>query len=85
MEADIANLSLEDEEEEPIPCEREPNNDDEDRRFCLVGRAFTDCIIHFPSLKRTIADLWHPLRGLIITDLGENDTYFDSSMNWILK
>ncbi|MBA0678151.1 hypothetical protein Goari_019512, partial [Gossypium aridum] len=60
MEANIANLSLEDEEEESIPCEREPNNDDEDRRFCLVGRALIDCVIHFPSLKRTIADLWHP-------------------------
>ncbi|MBA0811319.1 hypothetical protein Gohar_003232, partial [Gossypium harknessii] len=85
MEADTANMSLEDEEEESIPCEREPNNDDEDHRFCLVGRALTDCAIHFLSLKRTMADLWHPLGGVIITYLGENDTYFESSIKWILK
>ncbi|MBA0761329.1 hypothetical protein Gotri_023996 [Gossypium trilobum] len=66
MEANITNLSLEDEEEESIPCEREPNNDDEDRWFFLVGRALIDCVIHFPSLKRTIADLWHPLGGASI-------------------
>ncbi|MBA0552143.1 hypothetical protein Golob_022981 [Gossypium lobatum] len=66
MEANIANLSLEGEEEESIPCEREPKNDDEDRRFCLVGRALIDCVIHFPSLKRTITDLWHPLGGASI-------------------
>ncbi|MFQ6623990.1 hypothetical protein Gotur_004035 [Gossypium turneri] len=76
MEANIANLSLEDKEEESIPCEREPNNDDEDRRFCLVGRALIDCVIHFPSLKRTIADLWHPLGGVIITDLGKKRYLF---------
>ncbi|MBA0794252.1 hypothetical protein Gohar_018602, partial [Gossypium harknessii] len=76
MEANIANLSLEDKEEESIPCEREPNNDDEDRRFCLVGRALIDCVIHFPSLKRTIAYLWHPLGGVIITDLGKKRYLF---------
>ncbi|KAG8490450.1 hypothetical protein CXB51_013621 [Gossypium anomalum] len=63
MEANIANMSLKNEEEESIPCEREPNNDDEDRRFCLVGRILIDCVIHFPSLKITMADLWHPLGG----------------------
>ncbi|MBA0723635.1 hypothetical protein Golax_004202, partial [Gossypium laxum] len=63
MEADTTNMSLEDKEEESIPCEREPNNDDEDRRFCLVGRALTDCIIHFLPLKITMTDLWHPLGG----------------------
>ncbi|KAH1114674.1 hypothetical protein J1N35_008052 [Gossypium stocksii] len=76
MEADIANLSLKEEEEESIPYEREPNSDDEDLQFCLVGRALTDCVIHFPSLKRTIADLWHPLEGVIITDLKERQYLF---------
>ncbi|MBA0735304.1 hypothetical protein Gogos_019165 [Gossypium gossypioides] len=69
MEADTVNMSLEDEEEESIPCERELNNDDEDRWICLVGRALIDCVIHFLPLKRTMADLWHPL-GVIITYLG---------------
>ncbi|MBA0778490.1 hypothetical protein Gotri_006348, partial [Gossypium trilobum] len=63
MEAKTANMSLEDKEEESIPCEREPNDDDEDRQFRLVGRALTDCIIHFLPFKRTMMDLWHPLGG----------------------
>lgn len=72
MEADIANLSLEDEEEgDLIPCKGVPSEEKDDQRFYLVRKALTDCIIHFPSLKRTLADLWHPLGGVIITDLGD--------------
>lgn len=61
MEANIANLSLEDEEDEPIPYEKYPNKVDDEYRFCLVGKALTECLIHFSSLKRTLADLWYPL------------------------
>lgn len=57
MEADLANLRLKDEVEgDPIPRVGNPSIEEEDRRFYLVGRALTDCIIHFSSLKRTLVD-----------------------------
>lgn len=72
MEADLANLSLEDGEEgDPVPCMGASAFEEEDHKFCLVDKALTDCVIHFPSLKRTLADLWHPLGGVTITDLGD--------------
>ncbi|MBA0672598.1 hypothetical protein Goklo_029003, partial [Gossypium klotzschianum] len=41
-------------------------------QFCLVGRCLTDSVVHFPSLRNTMADLWHPIGGICITDIGEN-------------
>ncbi|MBA0784395.1 hypothetical protein Gotri_006889 [Gossypium trilobum] len=52
---------MDDEEEAPIPCEGDLHKEDEDHQFCLVGKALTDCVIHFLSLKRALADLWHPI------------------------
>ncbi|MBA0729526.1 hypothetical protein Golax_023367, partial [Gossypium laxum] len=66
---DITNLNLEDEEEEPIPCEKYSSKEDDEHQLCLVGKTLIDCVVHFPSLKRTLVDLWHPLGGVIISDL----------------
>ncbi|MBA0576585.1 hypothetical protein Golob_023859, partial [Gossypium lobatum] len=40
-------------------------------QFCLVGRCLTNSVFHFPSLHNTMADVWHPIRGIYITELGE--------------
>ncbi|KAH1075468.1 hypothetical protein J1N35_027796 [Gossypium stocksii] len=37
--------------------------------LCLVGRVLTDSVVHFPSLKNTLVDLWHPLRGVSISEM----------------
>ncbi|MBA0817329.1 hypothetical protein Gohar_028232 [Gossypium harknessii] len=67
---------MDDEEEAPIPCEGDLHKEDEDHQFCLVGKALTGCVIHFLSLKRTLADLWHPIGGIIISDLGDKRCLF---------
>ncbi|KAK5812413.1 hypothetical protein PVK06_027843 [Gossypium arboreum] len=36
MEEEHANLNLDDEEEELIPCEKDPNELEDDYQFCLV-------------------------------------------------
>ncbi|MBA0633444.1 hypothetical protein Godav_005356 [Gossypium davidsonii] len=38
---------MDDEEEAPTPCEGDLHKEDEDHQFCLVGKALTDCVIHF--------------------------------------
>ncbi|MBA0843957.1 hypothetical protein Goarm_001096, partial [Gossypium armourianum] len=71
MEAELANLNLKDEDEESFQFDKDPDRTKEDYQFCLVGKALTDCVVHFPSFKITLADLWHPLRGVSITDIWE--------------
>ncbi|KAH1121697.1 hypothetical protein J1N35_004857 [Gossypium stocksii] len=61
MEADIENFNLEDEEEEPISCTRNKIIIEKKHQFFLAGKALTDGVIHFPTLKRTLANLWYPL------------------------
>ncbi|KAK5772394.1 hypothetical protein PVK06_048682 [Gossypium arboreum] len=68
MEEELANLNLLDDEEEAF--QEEIAVVDRNYQFCLVGRCLTDSVVHFPSLRNTIADLWHPIGGICITDLG---------------
>ncbi|MBA0576869.1 hypothetical protein Golob_025280, partial [Gossypium lobatum] len=63
-----------DEEEEAF--EEDEAIVDQNLRLCLVGRCLTDSIVHFPSLRNTMADLWHPIRGICISDLGDRRILF---------
>lgn len=45
MKADLANLRLEDEEEgDSIPCVSDAIEEENNRQYCLVGKALTDCV-----------------------------------------
>lgn len=78
-------LHLEDEEESGEGVEWEIDQDletgEEDFEFCLVGCFLTATSINFQSMKTVFANLWHPLGGVTITDIGERDIYF----NFIVK
>ncbi|MBA0729623.1 hypothetical protein Golax_020346, partial [Gossypium laxum] len=52
-------------------------------QFCLVGRCLTDSVVHFPSLRNAMADLWHPIRGICITDLGKTALELNLMEFWI--
>ncbi|MBA0753654.1 hypothetical protein Gogos_020808 [Gossypium gossypioides] len=74
MEDELANLSLLDDEEEAF--QEEEGAVDCAYQFCLVGRCLTDSVVHFPSLRNTMADLWHLIGGICITELGEKQYLF---------
>ncbi|PPD86453.1 hypothetical protein GOBAR_DD16606 [Gossypium barbadense] len=74
MEDDLANLALADEEEEDF--QEDATVIHQNLQLCLVGRCLTDSIVHFPSLHNTMADLWHLIRGICISDLGERRFLF---------
>ncbi|KAH1096419.1 hypothetical protein J1N35_013340 [Gossypium stocksii] len=74
MEDDLANLRLWDEEEEAF--QEDAMVGDQDYRICLVGRCLTDGVVNFPSLHNTMADLWHPIGGICISDLGDKRYLF---------
>ncbi|MBA0771593.1 hypothetical protein Gotri_007087 [Gossypium trilobum] len=44
--------------------------------YCLVGCFLVASIVHFDSMRNTMANVWHSIGGVIITDLGEKDFVF---------
>lgn len=69
MEDDLANLHLLDEEEDAF--QEDVRVIERDREFYLVGMCLIESLVHFPSLRNTLVDLWHPIGGIFISDLGE--------------
>ncbi|PPE00461.1 hypothetical protein GOBAR_DD02511 [Gossypium barbadense] len=69
MEDAMANIKLLDDEEEEI--QEVVGAENFVYQFFLVGRCLTDSVVHFPSLHNTMGDLWHPIGGICITELGE--------------
>lgn len=41
-----------------------------------MGTCLTDSYVHFPSLRNTLVDLWHPIGGIAIPDIGERRFLF---------
>ncbi|KAA3462946.1 non-ltr retroelement reverse transcriptase [Gossypium australe] len=74
MENALASLQLADEEE--IAFQEEEGLTDQSFHLCLVGRCLTESVVHFPSLRNTLADLWHLIKGIYISDLGERRYLF---------
>ncbi|KAG8475108.1 hypothetical protein CXB51_032045 [Gossypium anomalum] len=74
MEDELANLSILDEEEEAF--QEEAMVIEKSFQFSLVGHCLTDSVVNFPALRNTMADLWHPIGGICITDLGNKRYLF---------
>ncbi|MBA0845251.1 hypothetical protein Goarm_022376, partial [Gossypium armourianum] len=71
MENELAQLSINDEEEEIIHIPTDPSTENRGETTKLVGCFLTTSTIHFPAMKSTMANLWHPVKGVRICDLGE--------------
>ncbi|MBA0754975.1 hypothetical protein Gogos_022229 [Gossypium gossypioides] len=82
MEEELGNLSLLDDEEEAF--QEEAVAMERTYQFCLAGRCLTDSVVHFSSLRNTMADLWHPIGGICITDLGKNGIFSNCFMRLTL-
>ncbi|MBA0709376.1 hypothetical protein Golax_024412, partial [Gossypium laxum] len=70
MESELAGLTINDKEEEVLQFQFESQTGREVGVFQLVGCFLTASIIHFPAMKSTMANLWHPVRGVQIRYLG---------------
>lgn len=76
MENELAHLSINEEEEDAILIPIDPNREKEGEFFQLVGCFLTTSMIHFSAMKSTMANLWHPVRGVRIRDLGKRRFLF---------
>ncbi|MBA0880148.1 hypothetical protein Goshw_004099 [Gossypium schwendimanii] len=66
MEDELAQLSINKEEEDAIHIQIDPGSERGGEIFQLVDCFLTASIIHFPPMKSTMANLWHPVRGVPI-------------------
>ncbi|MBA0792520.1 hypothetical protein Gohar_017013, partial [Gossypium harknessii] len=76
MDEVFANLNITDDEEEILEGQSIDEEEDEEYELCLVGNVLTKSVVHFPSMRRTLAEVWHPVGGISITDLGEKRILF---------
>ncbi|MBA0826275.1 hypothetical protein Goarm_011142 [Gossypium armourianum] len=71
MENDLATLLITEEEDDVIQLMGPLIGRTSLYEFCFVGCFVTTSVIHFPDMNNTLANLWHPLGGIQITDLRE--------------
>ncbi|MBA0707658.1 hypothetical protein Golax_019687, partial [Gossypium laxum] len=71
MEDNIAGLSLRDDDDEAWPMAPEGSDVRSGFEFCLVSCFLTTSVIHFEAMRTTMANLWHPIWGITISDLCE--------------
>ncbi|KAH1097767.1 hypothetical protein J1N35_014688 [Gossypium stocksii] len=76
MESGIADLNLEDGEEEAFSMPGELSDQSSPYSFCLVGCFLTASVVHFPAMRNTLVNIWHPLEEVQISDLGEKRFLF---------
>ncbi|KAH1055289.1 hypothetical protein J1N35_033354 [Gossypium stocksii] len=76
-EMTLASLSIEEEEEAvTIPLGLEGPDGRVSYEHCLVGSFLTSNVINFPSIKVTLANVWHPIGGVSIFELNEGRYLF---------
>ncbi|MBA0636217.1 hypothetical protein Godav_025610 [Gossypium davidsonii] len=81
METEFAGLTLEEEEDEIIQIQSDAETNGEVEVLQLVGCFLTASIVHYPAMRSTMANLWHPVRGVQIRDLGEkSDSFCEARM-----
>ncbi|KAK5793209.1 hypothetical protein PVK06_034347 [Gossypium arboreum] len=76
METGLAGLTLNEDEEAVLQIQDESLSGEEKEVFRLVGCFLTASVIHFPAMKSTMANLWHPVQGVQIRDLGDKRFLF---------
>ncbi|MBA0771738.1 hypothetical protein Gotri_007218 [Gossypium trilobum] len=69
MEDSIASLSLNDVEEESIQLGVESSNSETSYANCFVGTFLTSSVVHFQTMRSTLANVRHPIGGVSILDL----------------
>ncbi|MBA0573656.1 hypothetical protein Golob_000920, partial [Gossypium lobatum] len=89
MENELADLSLDDVKDEVLLVQRYPGSQVVKNNSILVGCFLTASIVHFPAMKSTMANLWHLIRGVQISDLGDKQFSFKffhkMNLDWVLN
>ncbi|MFQ6628922.1 hypothetical protein Gotur_007314 [Gossypium turneri] len=82
MEKELADLSLDEEEDEGMQFAAEARPQRSLYELCLVGCYLVASVVHFLVMKNTMANLWHLLGGIQISNL---DRFCQKRINLGLK
>lgn len=70
-------LSLKDAKEETVVKLDAPESAVKDSlENCFVGSFFTMSVVNFQSMKAMLANVWHPIGGITITDISDGRYLF---------
>lgn len=75
-------LSLDDQEDEIDEAQRQVGSSVMENEN-LIGCFLTASIIHFPTMRSTLVNLWHSIKGVEILDLGKKGTFSKFFTRWI--
>ncbi|MBA0735290.1 hypothetical protein Gogos_019152 [Gossypium gossypioides] len=75
MENELANLSLDNGEEDVLLIPNESGSQSVGEKSNLVWCFLTASIVHFLAMKNTMANVWHPIR-VQTSNLGDKRFYF---------
>ncbi|KAG8498955.1 hypothetical protein CXB51_005330 [Gossypium anomalum] len=76
MEDDLANLNLNDQEDDPVTGQEEDDEGEYEFQFCLIGRVLKESLVHFTSLRNVLSELWHPIERVTISKIEEKRILF---------
>ncbi|MBA0694210.1 hypothetical protein Goari_004527, partial [Gossypium aridum] len=76
MEDSIADLLLEDKEEETIHLGVDVSERETPYANCYVGTFLTSSVVNFQAIKSMLANVWRPIGGVSISDLGHEQFLF---------
>lgn len=79
----MAALPLDDQADEIEEAQRQTGSSVVEKELSLVGCFLTASVIHFPTMRSTLANLWHPVRGIEILILVKKGICSDFFTGWI--
>lgn len=71
----MARLSLEEGEDDGVLVQRDECAIREVVDYSLVGCFLTTGVLHYPAMKSILANIWYPVKGVQISDLGEKKVF----------
>ncbi|GMJ03098.1 hypothetical protein like AT3G31430 [Hibiscus trionum] len=76
VEKDLANLAIADAEEDILQLGVPEAISNFSFKNCFVGSFLTSSVINFQSMRSTLANVWHPIGGISISELGDGRFLF---------
>lgn len=89
IEDHLANLDIDDEENESFAFDEEIGAEVNRFELCLVGRFLTEKTINLKAMRSKMADVWKPTMGISIKELEQGiylfQFYHKEDMQWVMK
>ncbi|MBA0814667.1 hypothetical protein Gohar_020479 [Gossypium harknessii] len=82
-------LHIDDGEESAWGVDEEQVEEEVNQVYSMVGYFLTASLVNFQAMRNTLANLWHPIGGVVIFDLGDKrflfKFYHEVDMNRVIN